>query len=107
MRVDDLELSVRAGNVLRAAGIETIEQFMSLNRRAVMAMPKAGVRTWREIEDVQRGFARHEDDFRRCNDERIKEFCGALNLFLDTHEDYGVRLVEGRVVPMRVLKGGG
>jgi len=107
MTVDDLELSVRARNVLSTNGIKTIERFLSLDRPSVVAMRGAGVRVWKEIEEVQRTIAPTDADIRRGDDERIKQFCGALNFFLDVHEDFGVRLVEGRVVPMRVLKGEG
>lgn len=52
--IDQLELSVRTSNVLRMAGIETIEQFLELNRNYVMRLPNAGVKTWREVDEVQR-----------------------------------------------------
>jgi hypothetical protein len=55
--IESLELSVRASNVLRRSGfVNTLEEFMALDRETVMFMPKAGVRTWEEIEQVQKHF---------------------------------------------------
>ena len=52
--IDELELSVRASNVLRRmGGIETLEDFMALTRKQVTDQPHAGIRTWREVADVQ------------------------------------------------------
>lgn len=52
--IRELELSVRASNVLRNSGlVETIEDFMALTKEQVMALPNAGVRTWKEIAAVQ------------------------------------------------------
>jgi hypothetical protein len=46
---------VRASNVLRRSGfVNTLEEFMALDRDTVMALPQAGVRTWEEIEQVQK-----------------------------------------------------
>jgi hypothetical protein len=53
--IESLELSVRASNVLRRSGIvNTLEEFMALDRETVMFMPQAGVRTWEEIEQMQK-----------------------------------------------------
>jgi hypothetical protein len=55
--IESLELSARASNVLRRSGfVNTPEEFMALDRETVMFMPKAGVRTWKEIEQVQKHF---------------------------------------------------
>jgi hypothetical protein len=52
--LDQLELSVRAQNVLRArGGVDTLSDFMALTRTEVMSLPKVGVRTWNEIADMQ------------------------------------------------------
>jgi hypothetical protein len=52
--LDALELSVRADNVLRDSGrAHSVEDFLSLTRDQVMAMPRAGVKTWKEIRDIQ------------------------------------------------------
>ena len=60
--IDGLELSVRASNVLRAWGrVNSIDDFLALDRKTVMTLPNAGVRTWREIEKMQaylRGLSR-------------------------------------------------
>jgi hypothetical protein len=52
--IRDLELSVRATNVLTAYGrVKTVEDFLALDRATVMGLPKSGTRTWEEIERVQ------------------------------------------------------
>lgn len=51
--IKDLELSVRASNVLTSEGVSTREQFMALDRVSVMAMKGAGSRVWKEIAEVQ------------------------------------------------------
>jgi hypothetical protein len=51
---DELELSGRAANVLRDNAIHTLDAFMALTRPMVMRMPRAGERTWREIEAMQK-----------------------------------------------------
>jgi hypothetical protein len=52
--IHDLELSVRATNVLTAYGhVKTLDDFMALTEAQVMRMPKAGRATWREIERMQ------------------------------------------------------
>lgn len=52
--IDSLELSVRASNVLRAWGrVNTLEDFMALDKETVMRLPRAGVRTWEEIKRYQ------------------------------------------------------
>ena len=54
-----IELSVRAGNVLRNMGtVNTLEDFMALDRATVMAQKHAGVRTWKEIQEVQQSLGR-------------------------------------------------
>lgn len=53
--IDDLELSVRASNVLRRRGrVETLDDFMILTKDDIMAQPNAGARTWREIEQMHK-----------------------------------------------------
>jgi hypothetical protein len=55
--IESLELSVRASNVLRRSGlVNTLEEFMALDRETVILLPQAGVRTWEEIEQVQKHF---------------------------------------------------
>lgn len=60
--IDDLDLSVRASNVLRRRGrVETLDDFMTLTKDDIMAQPKAGIRTWREIEQMHKSLrARNE-----------------------------------------------
>ena len=60
--IDDLELSVRASNVLRRRGrVETLDDFMALTKSDILAQPNAGTRTWREIEQVQKWLGRQPD----------------------------------------------
>lgn len=57
--VRNLELSVRASNVLRNSGlVQTLDDFMALTESTVMALPNAGRRTWREIKEVQGNIGR-------------------------------------------------
>ncbi|TGT64043.1 MULTISPECIES: DNA-directed RNA polymerase subunit alpha C-terminal domain-containing protein [unclassified Mesorhizobium] len=58
--VDDLELSVRTGNVLRRYGITTIDRFLQLTKPEVMFFRHAGAKTWREIQEVQINLRRNE-----------------------------------------------
>lgn len=52
--IRELELSVRASNVLRNSGlVQTIEDFMALTQAQVLALPNAGKRVWKEIAEVQ------------------------------------------------------
>ncbi len=51
--VDDLEMSVRSGNVLRRAEIKTASQLLALTKEEVLQMPAAGIRTWREVSEIQ------------------------------------------------------
>lgn len=52
--VSDLELSVRASNVLRLAGVTTMQDFMRLTKQRVLSFANSGARTWKEIEQVQK-----------------------------------------------------
>lgn len=55
--INDLELSVRAGNILRRMNPDmTFAEFMALDQKTVMAVRHAGRRTWREIDEMQQHF---------------------------------------------------
>ncbi|TIW53851.1 MAG: hypothetical protein E5V54_24120 [Mesorhizobium sp.] len=58
--IDDLELSVRTGNVLRRYGVTTLDRFMELTKPEVMFFRHAGAKTWREIQEVQINLRRNE-----------------------------------------------
>lgn len=61
--LDSIELSVRADNALRADGrVQSLEDFMSLDKKTVMAMKNAGERTWTEIERLQLMWLRAEQE---------------------------------------------
>lgn len=52
--IHDLELTVRTTNVLNAMGtVQTYDDFMALTKEQVMAQRNAGIRTWREVKEVQ------------------------------------------------------
>ena len=57
--IDALELSVRASNVLRKMGVETMDDFMALTRQTVMGQKNAGRRTWNEVSEIQT-YYRHQ-----------------------------------------------
>jgi nucleoside-triphosphatase THEP1 len=52
--IDTLELSVRAGNLLRNNGISTAEQFLTITWPLVKSWKGGGQRTWFEILDLQK-----------------------------------------------------
>lgn len=52
--IKDIELSVRAHNVLLANGVTSEHDFLSLIKERFMKMPGATYKVWKEIEEVQR-----------------------------------------------------
>lgn len=56
MTIDDLELSVRTSNCLGRD--MSVERFLSLTKAEVMALKNAGIRTWREVEAVQKSLTK-------------------------------------------------
>lgn len=69
--IHEIELSVRAGNVCRAAGWTTYHQFMAITKDDWMEQKHAGIRTWREIKEVQdslRALQRGKDLLERAVD---------------------------------------
>jgi len=59
--IHDLELSVRATNVLTAYGhVKTLEDFLALDRATAMRLPGCGKGTWEEIERMQLYLLREE-----------------------------------------------
>lgn len=67
--IDDLEMSVRASNVLKKMGVETMDDFMALTRQTVMAQKNAGRRTWNEVLEMQTHFREAQ---RRSKDTAIR-----------------------------------
>ncbi|MBC2806600.1 hypothetical protein C3Y94_025960 [Rhizobium ruizarguesonis] len=67
--ISQLELSVRAGNLLRNNGVTTAEQFLDLTWPTMKKWKGAGLRTWHEILDhqhsVRRAIKRDEQQRRR------------------------------------------
>lgn len=51
--VSSLDLSVRAANVLRHAGVGTVAQLMALDRDAMKALTNCGARTIKELTAIQ------------------------------------------------------
>jgi hypothetical protein len=63
--IHDLELSVRATNVLTAYGhVKTLDDFMALTEAQVMRMPRAGRVTWKEIKSIQASLRGRESSAR-------------------------------------------
>ncbi|RUU76136.1 DNA-directed RNA polymerase subunit alpha C-terminal domain-containing protein [Mesorhizobium sp. M7A.F.Ca.MR.362.00.0.0] len=58
--IDELELSVRAGNALRNHGVMNLDEFLRLTKPVVMSFKHAGARTWREIQEVQINLQREQ-----------------------------------------------
>lgn len=57
--IDEIELSVRAGNVLRKHFPDMdLDRFMSLTKEDLMCLPHFGSRSWREVKEVQDHFRR-------------------------------------------------
>lgn len=52
--IDQLELSVRSSNILRGMGVETLWEFLGVNKSEFLRRPHAGARSWREVEQVQK-----------------------------------------------------
>lgn len=50
--IDELELSVRASNGLRNAGIGTVGDLVKLSRKELSALPHLGARSVREVTEV-------------------------------------------------------
>lgn len=70
--VDDLEINVRTRALLRNLGVQTIDQFMALDRPTVLSQMYAGAKTWRDIDEAQEGI-RHRNIASRTNDEKLVE----------------------------------
>lgn len=52
MKVEDLNLSVRASNALRRAGVHTMEQLMSMDSGDLLRIRNLGQKTLKEIQAV-------------------------------------------------------
>lgn len=55
--LSQLELSVRARNVLRNLDIGDLESFMELTQEEILAVRNAGRQTWHEIRELQDYFS--------------------------------------------------
>lgn len=51
--VRELELSVRAANLLVRMGVFTMQEFLALTEETFLAQPGAGRKLWKEIVEVQ------------------------------------------------------
>lgn len=106
--IDDLELSVRASNVLKKMGVETMDDFMALTRQSVMRQKNAGRRTWQEVSEIQTHFrhetlksADHAKNATATDDFRDRAALVALEAFLsnDTLRSATVKVAEKDGVP--------
>lgn len=82
--LEKIELSVRAANCLRRLNPGmSMEEFMMLTKPEVMRIKNAGVRTWREVAEVQ---ASLRGDFRRDREQedanRLAALLGEVNNLL-------------------------
>ena len=50
--IDELDLTARAHNVLRAEGIDNIGDLLQLTSQQVMMLPNCGMKTLREIQEA-------------------------------------------------------
>lgn len=90
MLVEDLELSVRTGNVLRNAGIVTLDQLKALDASAVLALKNAGRKTWREIQELQQFFDEDSEDLKQSRWRTFTETVAMLNQQMNRNPEFRV-----------------
>ncbi len=61
-RVDSLELSIRAYNVMTSSGIRTVAELTTWSRRRLLGLKNCGMTTVQEIESVLRDYGLHLSD---------------------------------------------
>lgn len=89
--LDELELSVRAHNVLKSMGtVETLDDFMALTRETVTAQKAAGARTWREICEIQETFAPDPAAIYRHRWAEFQDAVGVVNKLMDQEPRFRV-----------------
>jgi hypothetical protein len=54
--LSDVEMSVRTHNVLQNAGYATLGDLQHATEKQIRALPNAGVKTWREVLELQEAF---------------------------------------------------
>jgi hypothetical protein len=88
--VANLEWSVRTANVLSHAKIESMEDFLSLNKLTVMSWRQAGTRTWKEIAEMQEYLRNPPPVWNPCaaHDLEIKRLREALAKSRDEIDEY-------------------
>jgi len=62
MKVEELNLSVRASNALRRAGVRTTEQLMSMEADDLLRIRNLGQKTLKEIQQVTKTLEKKERD---------------------------------------------
>jgi hypothetical protein len=72
----NVELSVRAHNVLRNAGYTTLGDLLDVTKAQVLALPHAGVKTWRELSELRECLAYDESE---STGTRVAELEAALS----------------------------
>lgn len=60
MKIEELNLSVRARNALRRAGVRTTEQLMSMETQDLMSIRSLGQKSVQEIQGVMRELEQQE-----------------------------------------------
>lgn len=101
---NELELSVRAHAVLNRLGIETLDGFLAIQEREVLALTNAGRRTWREIKDTQDHI--HWARSGGSDWQRLKTLLHQANAILQARPAFRVALEAGRLVPIATQPGG-
>ncbi len=61
--LQDVEMSIRAHSVLRNAGFTTLGDIMDLTKTQFLALPKAGVKTWRELSELRESLEYDEEEY--------------------------------------------
>jgi hypothetical protein len=100
--VSDLEISVRTGNALKEAGIETLEQLLALTRAEVLRLRGAGVKAWKEVEWWQK-WLRNDEGRVDTNEGAAVRAARELNKLVAASLDLRVEVVSGQVQIVKVL----
>lgn len=101
--IDRLELSTRALNRLRDAGVTTREQFLALTKEEIMGWSHAGVGTAREIEQMQDYLAPSPEKQKADRENHFTCLVREINAILDSDPSLGIHLRYGRPHAFKVL----
>lgn len=103
--INDLEMSVRTIGICRNAGWDTEAVFLKLRKSDVMEAKGAGIRTWREINEVQQHLKRVAK--RESLLAQAVDAAREANRLLDTFDPSGRKLrfeiIDGKIAITRRL----